>query len=392
MEGTELKVSITILKYIVGFIDPEKEVPRVEELLNGLDITDEQLIVETAFKNIAYAITTKSPRLKIHCSIFEKDEDIYSAIVAVNNIISDNPDIIGLLAYAQLHIDKQQKNLERLQIPLPKKKVVPFKKLSGMLMRHVHMLATEIPSAVVAGGLSVWANSDWDPNEEQIITEPTKLPILFIHGLKHNQSGWAVGAYFLKQHSQRNAAAKSLGSSFYISYDKIFSNSWDKMIDDFVAIVSGKVCEIRSKTGHDHIILVGHSLGGLIASRYAETHSDVKHVITIGTPFKGSHIATLIKEQKEKYGLEQRDIDNELTVGSDSLKQIYTEAHNSDCNGTIRYYNIRSTTDPLVPKYSTVVTKDPRRVFTLESTGHVGLLFMPKVWKKIYEWLVDIEN
>lgn len=386
--ATELDVSITILKYIVGFIDPDVPVLSVERILNGLSITNETEIVESAFKHISHAIIAQT-----HCAVFEQDTDIYSAIIAVNNIIGNDPTVIGMLANAQLRIDSNQLGLEKFQIPLPKKKPGTFKRVSGMLMRHAHMLATEVPSAFAAGGLSLWAKSDWDPKNENLITDSNKTPILFIHGLKHNQSGWAIGAHFLKQHDSRDSRDSQnniLGSSFYISYDKTFSNSWNKMIDDFVAIISGKVCEIRAKTGHKQVIFVCHSLGSLIGSRYAETHSDVKNVITIGAPFQGSHIASLIKSQKEKYGMQQRDIDNELAIGSESLLQIYKQACRSDWEGKIRYYNIRSTTDELVPKESTVVTKDPRRLFTLESTGHLGLLFMPKVWKKVYEWLTEI--
>ena len=283
----------------------------------------------------------------------------------------------------------EQHGLEKMLIKLYNKNHQKgfVAKMSGMILRNAYMLATEIPSAVTAGALSIFAKSDWDPKEP--ILDKTRLPILFIHGLKHNQSGWYAGSELLNWYDKNNQIC---GSFYFISYDCVITNSWDKAIDDYVAIISTKVVDIRAETGHDNVILIGHSLGGIIASRYAETHSDVKHVITIGSPFKGSHVASLMKSQKEKLGMDQRIIDNELVEGSESLEKIRQDAEKSDWEGKIKYYNIRSTTDKLVSKNSTLITKDSRRVFTMESTGHIGLLFMPKCWSKIYEWLKEIHE
>lgn len=314
--------------------------------------------------------------LEINTLLKENNDSIYLPISNINS--SD-----GSMNFEII----KQTNLENIHMKILKPPKGFVKKISGMLARHAFMVATEVPSAVTAGALSIFAKANWDPKEP--ITEKSRLPILFIHGLKHNQSGWYAGSEFLQWYDKSNHVC---GSFYFISYDCVITNSWDKAIDDYVQFISAKVASIRQQTKHDHIILVGHSLGGIIASRYAETHTDVKHVITIGSPFKGSHVASFLKLQKEKFGMEQRIIDNELVEGSDSLEKIRADAEKSDWEGKIKYYNIRSTTDKLVSKSSTLVTKDPRRIFTMESTGHIGLLFMPNCWSKIYEWLSAINN
>jgi triacylglycerol esterase/lipase EstA (alpha/beta hydrolase family) len=324
---------------------------------------------------------------EIKC-LLTRSHDLF---IEINELLADNTDNI-CLPVCYINTDGttdyqivKQCGLKNMSIKLLKARGGFVKKVSGMIARHAWMVATEIPSAVTAGALSVFAKSNWDPKEP--ISDKKRLPILFIHGLKHNQSGWYAGYEFLQWYDKSNHVC---GSLYYISYDCVISNSWDKAIDDYVEKIAEKIVQIRRDTGHNNVILIGHSLGGIIASRYAETHNVVKHVITIGSPFKGSHVASFLKLQKEKLGMEQRIIDNELVEGSASLEKIRNDAEKSDWEGKIKYYNIRSTTDKLVSKSSTLVTKDPRRVFTLESTGHIGLLFMPNCWTKIYEWLTEI--
>lgn len=357
---------------------------------------DETKIVEYAIKTIfeATCLCEKSSTPKGYDedtifrlrSLLMNHHDLF---VDINNTISEGIVYLPIVYGNDNYQIVQQVGIEKMLIKLYNKQHEKgfVKKMSGILFRNAYMLATEIPSAVTAGALSIFAKSNWDPKEP--ITDKSRLPILFIHGLKHNQSGWYAGSELLNWHDKDNQIC---GSFYFISYDCVITNSWDKAIDDYVAIISGKVASIRAETGHQNVILIGHSLGGIIASRYAETHTDAKHVITIGSPFKGSHVASLMKSQKEKFGMDQRVIDNELVEGSESLEKIRLDAEKSDWNGTIKYYNIRSTTDKLVPKSSTLVTKDPRRVFTMESTGHIGLLFMPKCWSKIYEWLSEIHD
>lgn len=50
-----------------------------------------------------------------------------------------------------------------------------------------------------------------------------------------------------------------------------------------------KVDEIRERAGTDKVVLMAHSMGGLVARAYAETHpTKVERVVTMGTPYLGA--------------------------------------------------------------------------------------------------------
>ena len=52
---------------------------------------------------------------------------------------------------------------------------------------------------------------------------------------------------------------------------------------------------IKRKTGRDRVILIGHSMGGLICANYAAQHprDDIELLITLGSPLKGTKTAFL---------------------------------------------------------------------------------------------------
>ncbi len=54
------------------------------------------------------------------------------------------------------------------------------------------------------------------------------------------------------------------------------------------AAIEGNAVALAERLGRDPTALVGHSMGGLVASRAAQIVEDVEQVITLGTPFHGS--------------------------------------------------------------------------------------------------------
>ena len=66
---------------------------------------------------------------------------------------------------------------------------------------------------------------------------------------------------------------------------------------DYVAPVSRRIDEVLAATGAHQLVVVGHSMGGLVARAYLRTHGVAKviRLITLGTPHSGSELA--------KYGI-----------------------------------------------------------------------------------------
>jgi triacylglycerol lipase len=108
--------------------------------------------------------------------------------------------------------------------------------------------------------------------------ESTHTPILLVHGYGHNSSAWIYLCYRLKKAGFHSLYSINLGS---------VQNS----IEQYAEEVKRKALEIAESTGNKKLILLGHSMGGLVSAAYATHHSNVTHLVTLGSPLKGTKIA-----------------------------------------------------------------------------------------------------
>ena len=69
----------------------------------------------------------------------------------------------------------------------------------------------------------------------------------------------------------------------------------DANIEDFVPQVEQAITELCARTGSDRVILVAHSMGGLVARAWLRHYgaARVARIITIGTPHHGTALANL---------------------------------------------------------------------------------------------------
>ena len=113
----------------------------------------------------------------------------------------------------------------------------------------------------------------------------TTVVVVFIHGIYHNASAWAYYRWRLKRKGYSRIHAFSYNSwntTFWGIYGKF--ESWMKQVE-------------RDCPGKE-LVMVGHSLGGLLAKTYAHKRDEsrssvIRRVITLGSPFKGSKMAVL---------------------------------------------------------------------------------------------------
>lgn len=126
-------------------------------------------------------------------------------------------------------------------------------------------------------------NRLWKPYTNVPKGGPT---IVLIHGIYHNHSAWVYYRWRFKRKGYHRIHAFSYSSwntTFMEIYEKL--EIWMKQVEYNCA-------------GQD-IVMVGHSLGGLLAKTYAgkratETLSPViRRVIALASPFKGSKMAVL---------------------------------------------------------------------------------------------------
>ncbi|NDV20391.1 alpha/beta fold hydrolase [Pseudodesulfovibrio sp. JC047] len=113
--------------------------------------------------------------------------------------------------------------------------------------------------------------------------KPIGIPVLMIHGLYHNKTSW----FFMKRHFNR-AGFTNIQTYQY--------NSFTKDFDSALAGLNIRVADILAKSPGGKLILVGHSLGGLLARSVAgkSAYQDrVAALVTLGSPHGGSDLAWL---------------------------------------------------------------------------------------------------
>ena len=107
------------------------------------------------------------------------------------------------------------------------------------------------------------------------------LPVLLVHGYVCN------GGYWTKLSRQLARAG--------IVHKAIDLEPINADIEEFVPQVELAIAELCARTGSDRVILVAHSMGGLVARAWLRHYgaARVARIVTIGTPHHGTALANL---------------------------------------------------------------------------------------------------
>jgi triacylglycerol lipase len=104
-------------------------------------------------------------------------------------------------------------------------------------------------------------------------------PVLLVHGYGCNSGYW---------HFMSRALSRAGISHYGIDLEPMLAS-----IDQFVPALHARIEEICRQTGQQRIVIVAHSMGGLVARAYLRDHGArrVLRVITLGTPHRGTGLA-----------------------------------------------------------------------------------------------------
>jgi triacylglycerol lipase len=109
----------------------------------------------------------------------------------------------------------------------------------------------------------------------------SRPPVILIHGLQHNVSAWFLYRWQLKRKGFHNTYA--------------FGYSWiNTGVGELLVKLDGLVTEILGQLPAQRVILIGHSLGGVLARAYVENPSNadkIAAVVTLGSPHQGTKMA-----------------------------------------------------------------------------------------------------
>jgi pimeloyl-ACP methyl ester carboxylesterase len=115
---------------------------------------------------------------------------------------------------------------------------------------------------------------------QRIHAGSTAPPLLLLHGYGCNSGYWT--------HLVRRLDAARI-SHATLDLEPMLAG-----IDEFVPAVHDAIEALCAASGAPRVLIVGHSMGGLVARAYLRTHGSarVAHVFTLGTPHHGTSLAS----------------------------------------------------------------------------------------------------
>lgn len=190
-------------------------------------------------------------------------------------------------------------------------------------------------------------------------------PILLVHGYIHDSSAWV----YLK----RKLLRKGFGPIYMVNFHHPFLS-----IMEYVKQVAEKADEIEKETGRKDLILIGHSMGGIISCYYATKvapPNKVTDVITIASPLGGTVLARV------GIGADAREMERDAELLKDLQEAVRQHKE-------IRFFHVVSKTDEIVIPFSSEYVSDSHgRRFVVDDIGHISVLYSYRVADKIISWL-----
>ncbi|MGM0440187.1 MAG: alpha/beta fold hydrolase [Chlamydiota bacterium] len=191
-------------------------------------------------------------------------------------------------------------------------------------------------------------------------------PILLVHGYMHHRGAWLWMHNYLKK--------KGLGPIYTLNLMPPLQS-----IEDHATLVKAKAAEIEVECGIPELIIVGHSMGGLVGAYYAENLAPpgkISHLITLSSPLQGTYTAKIAPGKNAREMIYKSKFTQELSAAI---------AKNSQ---GIKYFHIATKHDrAVIPWESELTGQNPANEYIIEDLGHVGILFSSRVGNKIVEWL-----
>ena len=192
-----------------------------------------------------------------------------------------------------------------------------------------------------------WSHSDGFRDEET-----TKPPVILLHGLFQNRS-----CLYWLQHRLRAAG--------YLQTISINTPPW-RDLESLTEELAKKVDELRIKLKAEKFILIGHSMGGIIARNYVQNRGGAAHVsdmITLGSPHHGSKLAPFAVSRMGK----------SLLPGSTFLKEFNKVTWPKET----RAVSIYTRYDNIVLPADSAKMAGAQNI-ELDGMGHTALLFHPR--------------
>jgi len=184
-------------------------------------------------------------------------------------------------------------------------------------------------------------------------------PILLVHGYFSNRGLWI-------RFRKRLAAARK-GPVYTITLEPLMGS-----IDAMMPALAARIEEICRETGKERLIVVAHSMGGLVTRAYvvAQGCNRIAQIITLGSPHHGTATAD--------FGLGA--CTQQMRIGSEWL-QTLAEREKTE-KGRPPTLSIYTLTDDIVYPPESCILEGATNI-PITGVGHVQLLFSETVAQRV---------
>jgi pimeloyl-ACP methyl ester carboxylesterase len=166
----------------------------------------------------------------------------------------------------------------------------------------------------------------------------SSYPIILVHGwmgkaidyqsyaLKFQEQGIAENKGIINRYSIEAICQEKWPKAIVVSAEYYYDDNLNHGIEDYAKELDHDVRLVMNCTGSDQVILLAHSMGGLVSRKYMVDYGNehVKKLITLGTPhygfnnFTNSEIIMMALNLFTKRELEVK----QMIPGSDFLKEL----------------------------------------------------------------------
>lgn len=231
----------------------------------------------------------------------------------------------------------------------------------------LQLLRAWLGECVVAWQVFVWRQPFRADRQPDVPGRPGVRGIVFVHGYVCNRGLW--GPWLARCASQRRPCVA-------LNLEPVFSE-----LDVYVPQLEAAVARLERETGLPPL-LVCHSMGGLVARAWLAAtpgaQARVQHVITVGTPHRGTWLARLSRTTNSRHMRQ-------------SSAWIAGLAAREPALHTGRFTCFYGHADNIVfpPSAATLPGADNRH---LRATAHVAMAFHPAVVSEVSRWLAATDT
>ena len=172
--------------------------------------------------------------------------------------------------------------------------LVCFTGLSGHALRSPRAPAQRLGIAGIVRyvalefGALLADNFAWLPFESALLrpdpapAPASRVPVVLVHGYLSNRGYFRPMVRWLE--------ARGVAPIFVPNYRSVFAR-----IESGVAELHAEIERIAAASGHARVVLVCHSMGGLVARRYLQDHGEARiaRLVTIASPHHGTVLSRI---------------------------------------------------------------------------------------------------